>query len=186
MILKPATGIGDEFDQGRIGRACHPLDLADDQPDLLTAAERASLDVDFQRPIGGGGEVQSFVHVSKPAGQEGPVENNHQSPLANDHASNHASNRLEGRSPIEARCIGETTSPSSLKICGRRCRTASPVRAGASGAWAQALPRLLHGAATGLLIVIAVWEWGSFHGGWVERFARFREAKLKNRNPTPL
>ena len=37
-------------------------------------------------------------------------------------------------------------------------------------------PLALHGAATVLLIVIAVWEWGSFHGGWVERWAKFRAA----------
>jgi hypothetical protein len=29
-------------------------------------------------------------------------------------------------------------------------------------------------AATGLFIVIAIWEWGSFHGGWIERWARVR------------
>ena len=28
-----------------------------------------------------------------------------------------------------------------------------------------------------LFVVIAVWEWGSFHGGWVERIARFRTGK---------
>jgi low temperature requirement protein LtrA len=45
------------------------------------------------------------------------------------------------------------------------------------GLWAltaHPAPLPLHGAATGLFIVIAVWEWGSFHGGWVERLARFR------------
>jgi low temperature requirement protein LtrA len=54
------------------------------------------------------------------------------------------------------------------------------------GLWAltaHPAPLPLHGAATGLFIVIAVWEWGSFHGGWVERLSRFREAKLKNQNP---
>jgi hypothetical protein len=29
-------------------------------------------------------------------------------------------------------------------------------------------------AATGLFIVIAIWEWGSFHGGWIVRWARVR------------
>jgi len=38
-------------------------------------------------------------------------------------------------------------------------------------------PLLLHKAATALFVVIAVWEWGSFHGGWVERWARLRRAK---------
>jgi low temperature requirement protein LtrA len=54
------------------------------------------------------------------------------------------------------------------------------------GLWAvttHPAPLPLHAAATGLFIVIAVWEWGSFHGGWVERLSRFRETKLKNQNP---
>ena len=25
-----------------------------------------------------------------------------------------------------------------------------------------------------LFLIIAIWEWGSFHGGWVERWARVR------------
>ena len=25
---------------------------------------------------------------------------------------------------------------------------------------------------SGVLLVVAVWEWGSYHGGWRERFAR--------------
>ena len=44
------------------------------------------------------------------------------------------------------------------------------------GAWAMiahAQPLVLHLAATGAFIVIAVWEWGSFHGGWIERWARW-------------
>ena len=47
------------------------------------------------------------------------------------------------------------------------------------GAWALAArpePLLLHAAATALFIVIAVWEWGSYHGGWAERWARWRGA----------
>jgi low temperature requirement protein LtrA len=43
------------------------------------------------------------------------------------------------------------------------------------GAWALVAhpqPLELHLAATGLFIVIAAWEWGSFHGGWRERWAR--------------
>lgn len=47
------------------------------------------------------------------------------------------------------------------------------------GAWAIAVrpePLLLHSAATGLFILVAVWEWGSFHGGWIERWARWRGA----------
>lgn len=45
------------------------------------------------------------------------------------------------------------------------------------GLWALATrpePLLLHAGATGLFILIAVWEWGSFHGGWAERWARWR------------
>jgi len=45
------------------------------------------------------------------------------------------------------------------------------------GMWAylaHPTPLTLHLAATGLFLVIAVWEWGSFHGGWQERWARFR------------
>jgi low temperature requirement protein LtrA len=48
------------------------------------------------------------------------------------------------------------------------------------GMWALAAepePLLLHAVATVLFIVIAVWEWGSFHGGWMERWARWRGAK---------
>ncbi|MGH6924195.1 MAG: low temperature requirement protein A [Propylenella sp.] len=48
------------------------------------------------------------------------------------------------------------------------------------GLWGLlAHPQPLHvglaGAAT--IVIIAVWEWGSFHGGWIERWARFLEAK---------
>lgn len=45
------------------------------------------------------------------------------------------------------------------------------------GSWAmiaQPQPLALHLSATGLFIVIAIWEWGSFHGGWPERMTRFR------------
>lgn len=45
------------------------------------------------------------------------------------------------------------------------------------GAWAvlgHPDPLQLHLAATGLFIIIAAWEWGSFHGGWVERWSRLR------------
>jgi low temperature requirement protein LtrA len=35
-------------------------------------------------------------------------------------------------------------------------------------------PLLLHSAATVLFLIIAIWEWGSFHGGWTERWARWR------------
>jgi low temperature requirement protein LtrA len=48
------------------------------------------------------------------------------------------------------------------------------------GIWALVAhpePLLLHLTATALFIVIAVWEWGSFHGGWVERWARVRKPK---------
>ena len=45
------------------------------------------------------------------------------------------------------------------------------------GVWsfvAHPSPLAIHVAATALFIVIAVWEWGSFHGGWLERWARLR------------
>jgi low temperature requirement protein LtrA len=48
------------------------------------------------------------------------------------------------------------------------------------GAWAAFLhpePLELHLAATGIFLVIAVWEWGSFHGGWLERWARLNARK---------
>lgn len=47
------------------------------------------------------------------------------------------------------------------------------------GLWALAArpePLLLHSAATALFLVVAIWEWGSFHGGWAERWARWRGA----------
>jgi low temperature requirement protein LtrA len=48
-------------------------------------------------------------------------------------------------------------------------------------AWfAHPQPLLLHKAATALFVVIAVWEWGSYHGGWIERWARLRGAKSAN------
>ena len=52
----------------------------------------------------------------------------------------------------------------------------------AHGLWALAVhpqPLLLHAVTTVVFVVIAVWEWGSFHGGWVERWARLRTAKRK-------
>jgi low temperature requirement protein LtrA len=52
------------------------------------------------------------------------------------------------------------------------------------GLWALAVhppPLLLHAVTTVVFVVIAVWEWGSFHGGWVERWARLRTAKRKTR-----
>jgi low temperature requirement protein LtrA len=45
------------------------------------------------------------------------------------------------------------------------------------GGWALVAhpePLQLHLAATGLFLVIAIWEWGSFHGGWIERWERMR------------
>jgi low temperature requirement protein LtrA len=43
------------------------------------------------------------------------------------------------------------------------------------GAWAilaHPEPLRLHIAASIILVVVAIWEWGSFHGGWVERWKR--------------
>lgn len=45
----------------------------------------------------------------------------------------------------------------------------------ALGAWAifaHPQPLTLHLAASALFIVIAIWEWGSYHGGWLERSKR--------------
>jgi low temperature requirement protein LtrA len=50
------------------------------------------------------------------------------------------------------------------------------------GLWAFAAgpePLLVHSAATTLFIVIAVWEWGSFHGGWAERWTRLRGGRRR-------
>jgi low temperature requirement protein LtrA len=42
-------------------------------------------------------------------------------------------------------------------------------------AWLVHIPALGFGAlAVAVLVIIAVWEWGSFHGGWEERIARWR------------
>jgi low temperature requirement protein LtrA len=42
-------------------------------------------------------------------------------------------------------------------------------------AWLVPIPALVFGAlAVAVLTVIAVWEWGSFHGGWRERIDRWR------------
>jgi low temperature requirement protein LtrA len=46
------------------------------------------------------------------------------------------------------------------------------------GPWALVVrpePLRLHLAATALFILVAVWEWGSYHGGWAERWARWRK-----------
>jgi low temperature requirement protein LtrA len=41
--------------------------------------------------------------------------------------------------------------------------------------WLAAPPPLALGtAAVTVLVIVAVWEWGSFHGGWVERWRRWR------------
>ena len=48
------------------------------------------------------------------------------------------------------------------------------------GMWAYAAhptPLALHLAATGIFILIAIWEWGSFHGGWLERWAMLRRPR---------
>jgi len=50
---------------------------------------------------------------------------------------------------------------------------------GSWGVTAHPAPLVLHMSATGLLVVVAVWEWGSFHGGWAERWTRSAEAKRK-------
>ena len=47
------------------------------------------------------------------------------------------------------------------------------------GLWgwlAHPQPLALAIAATALLLIVAVWEWGSFHGGWTERWRRLRFA----------
>jgi len=31
-------------------------------------------------------------------------------------------------------------------------------------------------AGDGVLLIVAIWEWGSFHGGWIERIGRWRQA----------
>jgi len=48
------------------------------------------------------------------------------------------------------------------------------------GMWAYVAhpePLALHIAATAIFLIIAVWEWGSFHGGWTERLDRLRRRK---------
>ncbi|HET9399119.1 MAG TPA: low temperature requirement protein A [Sphingomicrobium sp.] len=48
------------------------------------------------------------------------------------------------------------------------------------GMWAyiaHPTPLALHLAATGMFFIVAVWEWGSFHGGWIERWARIRQPR---------
>ena len=45
------------------------------------------------------------------------------------------------------------------------------------GLWAHLAhpqPLMLHLAATASFLIIAIWEWGSFHGGWRERWSRLR------------
>ncbi len=42
------------------------------------------------------------------------------------------------------------------------------------GLWAVVAhprPLTLHLAASALFVIVSVWEWGSFHGGWRERWA---------------
>ena len=38
-------------------------------------------------------------------------------------------------------------------------------------------PLTLAAAATAVFVLVALWEWGSFHGGWVERWQRLRSAR---------
>jgi low temperature requirement protein LtrA len=45
---------------------------------------------------------------------------------------------------------------------------------GAWGILAHPAPLHLHLMVTSVFVIIAIWEWGSFHGGWVERWARWR------------
>jgi low temperature requirement protein LtrA len=50
---------------------------------------------------------------------------------------------------------------------------------GLFGLWgftAHPHPLLLHAGATALFLLVAAWEWGSFHGGWMERWQHFRSA----------
>ena len=48
------------------------------------------------------------------------------------------------------------------------------------GMWAYLAhpePLTLHLAATAIFLVIAIWEWGSYHGGWAERLERLNGSK---------
>jgi len=48
------------------------------------------------------------------------------------------------------------------------------------GLWgwlARPAPLHLHATATALFILVAAWEWGSFHGGWLERLERLRAGR---------
>lgn len=50
------------------------------------------------------------------------------------------------------------------------------------GAWAwlgHPEPLALHAATTAAFVVIAIWEWGSYHGGWIERWARLRSGEAE-------
>ena len=47
---------------------------------------------------------------------------------------------------------------------------------GVAGWLMHASPLALAIGAAALFVIIAVWEWGSFHGGWVERWQRVRGA----------
>ena len=51
---------------------------------------------------------------------------------------------------------------------------------GLLGLWATIAhpqPLSLHIAAAFIFLVIAIWEWGSFHGGWLERWDNMRGPK---------
>jgi low temperature requirement protein LtrA len=48
------------------------------------------------------------------------------------------------------------------------------------GAWgwaARPQPLLFAGAGAGVFVVVALWEWGSFHGGWIDRWKRLAGAR---------
>jgi low temperature requirement protein LtrA len=58
----------------------------------------------------------------------------------------------------------------------------------AVGAWAWAeapLALVFVAVTTALLAVIAIWEWGSFHGGWEERFRRAKARQKPSPTPEP-
>ena len=48
------------------------------------------------------------------------------------------------------------------------------------GIWSYAAhpqPLTVHLVASGIFLVIAVWEWGSFHGGWLERWSKLKDSR---------